>query len=185
MIGVMIAKISRTVVLLIALGNLAGCDFLLSEPESPDPSQTKEAIATRETPAELMYQGPLAGKPAFLLVHDCEVYSVEKGAKGAVRWTSVLAPEFYPFWTVCQRQSMSFDAGTLTVTLGRTAMGAGGCCATGGTYRSVDGLTWKKDWAPHGGQARKLSGRADAQAPCSNVDHASSSRDGALGIIRG
>jgi hypothetical protein len=28
--------------------------------------------------------------------------------------------------------------------LGRIAFGAGGCCATGGTYRSKDGVLWKK-----------------------------------------
>ena len=56
----------------------------------------------------------------------------------------VLAPDFYPMWTACQRQSMSFEKGALTVTLGRMAFGAGGCCATGGTYRSTDGRNWKK-----------------------------------------
>ncbi|MNY77231.1 hypothetical protein D3C86_2170610 [compost metagenome] len=56
----------------------------------------------------------------------------------------MLAPDFYPMWTACQRQGMAFDAGVLTVTLGRMAFGAGGCCATGGTYRSTDGRNWKK-----------------------------------------
>jgi hypothetical protein len=32
----------------------------------------------------------------------------------------------------------------ITATLGRIAFGAGGCCATGGTYRSRDGRTWEK-----------------------------------------
>ncbi len=105
---------------------------------------SKEAIATREAPAERVFQGRLAGEPTFLVLHDCEVYRVERREEGGVRWVPVLAPEFYPFWTVCQRRVLSFDAGVLTVTLGRMAIGAGGCCATGGTYRSVDGRTWKK-----------------------------------------
>lgn len=122
----------------LALASLAGCE------RPADPRMSKEAIATREAPAERVFQGELGGEPVFLLVHDCEVYRVERGARGAVHWESVLAPDFYPFWTACQRQSLSFDAGALTVTLGRMALGAGGCCATGGTYRSVDGRTWKK-----------------------------------------
>lgn len=121
---------------------LAGCDLLFSSP--PDPAMSPEAIATRDAPAELKFQGQLAGQPTFLLVHDCEVYLVDPTANGGVRWTRVLAPDFYPMWTTCQRQSMSFKGGELTVTLGRMAFGAGGCCATGGTYRSKDGRVWKK-----------------------------------------
>jgi hypothetical protein len=109
-----------------------------------DPLLSKEAIATRETPPERMLQGQLAGQPTFLLVHDCEVFRVERRDGGGVRWTSVLEPDFYPFWTSCERQSLSVDAGAVTAVLGRRAFGAGGCCASGGTYRSVDGRTWKK-----------------------------------------
>lgn len=134
----MAAKPSRIAALLLALASLAGCERPL------DPMMSKEAIATREAPPEHVFQGELGGEPIFLLVHDCEVYRVESRALGEIRWESVLAPDFYPFWTACQRQSMAFEDGALTVTLGRMAFGAGGCCATGGTYRSADGRTWKK-----------------------------------------
>jgi hypothetical protein len=144
MLGAMTAKLCRALGWLLALGSLSGCDLQLFEAAPSDPLMSKEAIATREAPAERVFQGRLAGEPTFLVLHDCEVYRVERREEGGVRWVSVLAPEFYPFWTVCQRQSLSFDAGVLTVTLGRMAIGAGGCCATGGTYRSVDGRTWKK-----------------------------------------
>ena len=127
---------------LLAISSLSGCDLLSSEPS--DPLLSKEAIATREAPPELVFQGQLAGESQFLLVHDCEVFRVERGDLGRVKWTSVLAPDFYPSWTSCERQSLSFKAGAVTVTLGRQAFGAGGCCATGGTYRSVDGRIWKK-----------------------------------------
>ena len=120
---------------------LAGCD----PPSAPtDAALNPQAIATRNAPAELKFQGRLDGEPVFLLVHDCEVYRVDQNENGAVQWTSVLAPDFYPFWTVCQRESMSYKSGELTVTLGRMALGAGGCCATGGTYRSRNGHVWKK-----------------------------------------
>lgn len=128
--------------LLVFLGWLAGCDLLFEK--APDPAMSQEAIATRAAPQERVFKGQLGGEPVFLLIHDCEVYRVEHLAKGAVHWESVLAPDFYPMWTSCQRQSMSFEAGALTVTLGRMAFGAGGCCATGGTYRSVDGRNWKR-----------------------------------------
>ena len=129
---------------LVALISLSGCDLGLFSSKPSDPLLSDEAIATREAPPELVYQGPLAGQPTFLLVHDCEVHRVERREGGGVQWTSVVKPDFYPFWTVCERQSMSVVAGTVTVVLGRQAIGAGGCCATGGTYRSVDGRVWKK-----------------------------------------
>lgn len=142
--AVTIANLSRTVFLLLALGGLTGCDFPWLKSEPPAALLSKEDIATRDAPAELVFKGQLAGEPTFLLVNDCEVYRVERREKGGVQWTSVLAPDFYPFWTVCQRESLSFKDGALTVTLGRQAIGAGGCCATGGTYRSTDGRVWKK-----------------------------------------
>lgn len=105
---------------------------------------TPEEIAIRTAPAEQVFQGTLAGQPVHLVVHDCEVLRVRQGPQGRLEWTSVLAPEPYPLPTACERQSLSFDAGQVTARLGRRAFGAGGCCASGGTYRSADGLTWKK-----------------------------------------
>ena len=124
---------------LAALVALAGCER--AEPPAP---LSPQAIATRDALPEDVYQGLLNGQPVYLLLHDCEVFSVQPLPKGEVRWESVLAPEPYPFFTACERQSMQHDAGTLTVTLGRRAFGAGGCCATGGTYQSSNGRRWKK-----------------------------------------
>jgi hypothetical protein len=134
----------RTVSFLLAMAGMAslpGCD--VSEPK-PDPSMSKEAVATHEAPPELVFRGQLAGKSAYLLVHDCEVFQVEPLKDGGVKWTSVLEPDFYPLWTSCVRQSLKVDAGVVTVELGRQAFGAGGCCASGGVYRSVDGVNWKQ-----------------------------------------
>ena len=126
---------------LMLLGVLAGCEGASSRPA---PELSAEAIATRDAPAERVFQGTLAGRPVHLLVHDCEVFRVEARAAGEVQWTSVLKPEPDPFFTSCERQSLSFDKGALTAVLGRQAFGAGGCCASGGTYRTRDGLTWQK-----------------------------------------
>lgn len=130
--------------LLSGLLALAGCDLLVAAmAPPPDPAMSPEAVATREAPPEKVFEGELAGERQFLLLHDCEVHRVERLKKGGVRWERVLATEFYPF-AFCQREGMFFQDGALTVTLGRMAFGAGGCCATGGTWRSVDGRTWKK-----------------------------------------
>ncbi len=126
-------------VVLLALTALAACDF--AEPPAP---LSRQAQATRDAPPEQVFKGVLAGQPVFLLVHDCEVFLVESLEKDEVRWEKVLAPEPYPFFTSCQRQSIRHEAGVLSVTLGRMAFGAGGCCATGGDYRSTDGRNWKK-----------------------------------------
>lgn len=134
----------RSLLAIGAVACLSGCDLGLFASEPSDPLLSKESIATRETPQELIFEGRLAGEPMVLLVHDCEVYRVERRQGGGVRWTSVLAPEFYPFWTACERQSLTIQPELLTVTLGRRAVGAGGCCASGGTYSSVDGRNWKK-----------------------------------------
>lgn len=133
----------RAVLLLVAGVTFADNELRLSNAPA-DPLMTKEAIATRQAPEELVFQGLLAGEPAFLLVDHCTVYRVERAEKGGAQWTEVLSPEFYPWFSVCDRESMAFKGGALTVTLGRMAIGAGGCCATGGTYRSVDGRVWKK-----------------------------------------
>jgi len=77
-------------------------------------------------------------------VHDCEVFRIQDAGRGKPAWERVLAPEPYPFFTRCERQSLAADAGGVTAVLGRMALGAGGCCAAGGTYRSVDGQAWKK-----------------------------------------
>lgn len=126
-------------VVLLALTALAACDF--AEPPAP---LSRQAQATRDAPPEQVFKGVLAGQPVFLLVHDCEVFLVESLEKDEVRWEKVLAPEPYPFFTSCQRQSIRHEAGVLSVTLGRMAFGAGGCCASGGDYRSTDGRNWKK-----------------------------------------
>ncbi|NVM90895.1 hypothetical protein FHT32_004552 [Variovorax sp. SG517] len=123
---------------------LAGCDGIGSSASTQSPQPSAEEIAIRTAPAEQVFQGTLAGQAVYLVVHDCEVLRVQQTAQGRLEWKSVLAPEPYPLPTACERQSLSFDAGQLTARLGRRAFGAGGCCASGGTYRSADGLTWKK-----------------------------------------
>ena len=100
------------------------------------------AIATREG---LVRRGTVNGRPLALMVHDCKVYDLADQPRKGGRRPAVLQPEFYPWPTVCTRQSISGDSAWATVTLGRTGIGAGGCCATGGTYRSRDGRAWERE----------------------------------------
>lgn len=114
---------------------LAGCGKPgpAASPAEPDPMAA--------VPAERMFKGTLGGKPVHLAVSGCKVYRALPGDGG---WQMVLEPDPYPFFTSCDRQTLLAEKGAVTVTLGRMAFGAGGCCATGGTYRSTDGERWKK-----------------------------------------
>jgi hypothetical protein len=134
--------------LLLAVGlgvglGLAGAGSVPApSPAEPDPMAA--------IPPERVFKGLLGGKPVHLAVHDCKVYRAlpkeakESSTSGEGAWQMVLEPDLYPFFTYCERQSLQAENDAVTVTLGRIAFGAGGCCATGGTYRSRDGELWKK-----------------------------------------
>jgi hypothetical protein len=107
------------------------------------PDETEAAI--RSAPPERAYQGVRAGKPVHLVLHDCKLYAVSVESRRKIGWTKLLEPDPYPFFTYCERQKLWEDEGALRVTLGRIAFGAGGCCATGGTWRSSDGREWTKE----------------------------------------
>ena len=114
---------------------------------------TKEQIAARSADSivaiaaskDLVLRGPVGGRSLALMVHDCKVYDLgDTPGKGGKR-PAVLQTEFYPWPTVCSRESITRDSAFVTVTLGRTGIGAGGCCAAGGTYRSRDGREWERE----------------------------------------
>lgn len=81
------------------------------------------------------FRAELHGLPVHLALDDCEVFRVLPDG----RREQVLTTDFYPMLSVCQRQEVSADSEYVRVELGRQALGAGGCCATGGTWRSRDG----------------------------------------------
>jgi hypothetical protein len=115
---------------------LTGCGK--PEPTVPPPTEADPLAAVAP---ERRFKGLLGGKPVHLAVHACKVFRALPGEGG---WQMVLEPDPYPFFTACERQTLHAEDGAVTVTLGRIAFGAGGCCATGGTYRSTDGERWKK-----------------------------------------
>ncbi|MCQ6255561.1 hypothetical protein [Pseudomonas sp. Q11] len=118
------------------MGLMTACEY----GSEPDPLKT----ALLDAPPELVFKGLLAGQFAQLVVHDCAVYKIKGQSAKDMTWTVVLETEPYAFFTSCSRQSLSKGKETVTVELGRMAFGAGGCCATGGTYRTTDGRGWKK-----------------------------------------
>ena len=125
----------------VGLGLAGGGSVPVAPPAGPEPDPMAQV------PPERVFKGLLGGKPVHLAVHDCKVYRAiprESKESGEYGWQMVLEPDLYPFFTYCERQSLQADNGVVTVTLGRIAFGAGGCCATGGTYRSRDGELWKK-----------------------------------------
>ncbi len=82
----------------------------------------------------------LHGKSIRLAVDDCEVFLVDpKGGRDRVVTT-----DFYPMFSVCQREEVSAGDDFIRVELGRTALGAGGCCATSGSWRTRDGRAWER-----------------------------------------
>lgn len=92
------------------------------------------------TPRGRTFDFVVRGQAVRLVLEDCEVFFMSsKGQR-----ERVVTTDFYPMISVCQREDVSSDADYITVFLGRQAFGAGGCCATSGTWRSSDGRTWER-----------------------------------------
>ena len=94
-----------------------------------------------------VFRGVVSGQRIAVMVHDCKVYNLADGPRKNGQRPVILKPDFYPWPTVCARESIEGDSARVTVQLGRTGIGAGGCCATGGTYRSRDGRGWEREGA--------------------------------------
>ncbi|CAB3880053.1 hypothetical protein LMG26788_03236 [Achromobacter pulmonis] len=123
---------------LMALALMAGCD------ERPAPSGL-DPQSLRDLAPEHEFRGRLNGQAVHLVVSDCVVYLDEADpASGARRWVKVLEPEFYPSLMSCARQSLQAKAPGVEAFVGRQALGAGGCCSSGGRYYSTDGRSWTR-----------------------------------------
>ena len=105
-----------------------------------DPGAAQTATAPAAPDRATHHRLVLGGAPVHLALEDCAVYRVEPDG----RREQVLATDPYPWPTVCKIQKLSADAQLVTVELGRTALGAGGCCATEGLWRSRDGKRWER-----------------------------------------
>ena len=128
---------------LAALAALAACGPSAGERAR----RSADSIVAVAGGAGRVYRGTVAGRPLALMVHACKVYDLSDAPGDGGERPVRLEPDFYPWPTVCQRESIAADTAWVTVPLGRTGFGAGGCCATGGTYRTRDGRTWEREGA--------------------------------------
>ena len=108
-------------------------------------ARSADSIVAIAADSGLVYRGSPNGRPLALMVHDCKVYDLADVPRKGGKRPAVLTTEFYPWPTVCARESIKADSVFVIVQLGRTGIGAGGCCATGGTYRSRDGRAWERE----------------------------------------
>ena len=107
-------------------------------------ARAADSIVAIADTAGRVFRGTVGGRPVALMVSDCKVFDLNDAYRQDGRRPSVLTTEFYPWPTFCMRQSIEADTAWVKVELGRTGFGAGGCCATGGVFRSRDGRTWEK-----------------------------------------
>jgi hypothetical protein len=129
------------------LAVLAAAVFCLACGPSEEEIIAKSAdsiVAIAKTDGRV-FRGTLGGRPLALMVHECKVYNLDDPPRKGGKRPSVLEPDFYPWPTVCSRQSIEADTAWVFVRLGRTGLGAGGCCATGGAYRTRDGRVWERE----------------------------------------
>ncbi|MDF1506051.1 hypothetical protein [Roseisolibacter sp. H3M3-2] len=116
----------------------------------PDPMADRFAEAARDGRA---VRDTIDGRPVALLAEECRVYDLTAPPDDEGAREPVLTPDPYPWFSSCTRQRVAREGAHVVVTLGRTAFGAGGCCAAGGTYRTRDGRAWERQtdgggWAP-------------------------------------
>jgi hypothetical protein len=95
----------------------------------------------------------VGGRTVTLQMGDCRIYRVERNWLGRTHKTRVLSTDFYLGFTACTRQSLRKEGDYAIASLCRQAIGAGGGCASSGTYRTRDGEQWEKQigkdkWAP-------------------------------------
>ena len=144
---------------LVALAVLAiGC----GPSEAERAARAADSIVAIADSGGNVFRGTVNGSRVAIMVHDCKVFNLADPPRIDGQRPVILKPEFYPWPTACMRQSVEGDSAWVTVTLGRQCVGAGGCCATGGTYRSRDGRAWEREGA--GGKWTRV-GEDSTRAP--------------------
>jgi len=129
-----VARIASRTLLVFACVTATGC---------------KDDTKLEGTPVELS----VGGRTVTLQMGDCRIYKVERNWLGRTHKTRVLSTDFYLGFTACTRQSLSKEGDYAIASLCRQGIGAGGGCASSGTYRTRDGEKWEKQigedtWAP-------------------------------------
>lgn len=115
--------------------------------------QEKLAAYKKEISAEggEIFETNLRGKPVAFLLQACKVYLLDTSGKKVTR-QKVVETGFYLWFTGCMGQSIYARDGYVYAKLSNRAFGAGGGNASGGLYRSQDGVHWEKEmnkgWLP-------------------------------------
>jgi hypothetical protein len=144
-------------------GTALACLFTACGPTAAEKAASaSDSIVAIADSAGLVFRGMVNGRALELMVHDCKLFDLSDKPDEAGQRPVRIKPDFYPWPTVCSRQSIEADSALVTVVLGRTGLGAGGCCATGGKWRSRDGVTWEREGP---GGAWSLVGADSARAP--------------------
>lgn len=90
-----------------------------------------------------IFRTTVEGKPLVLLLKSCSVYRLEATPE-AVTEHEVLKPGFLLWPTGCTGQRLWRDGAYIFAELINMEFGAGGGNASGGTYRSRNGIDWEK-----------------------------------------
>jgi hypothetical protein len=101
--------------------------------------------------AGVVFETDIDGKHLAFLLVSCKVYLLDASGDKVER-TKVLRTGFNWWFTPCMEQKIWAEGGYVMVFLSNQALGAGGGNATGGHYRSKDGVKWEKgggkNWIP-------------------------------------
>ena len=124
---------------------LAGLGLACGPSEEERATRAADSIVAIADSGGRVFRGTVSGAALAVMVHDCKAYNLADAPKTDGQRPVALKPDFYPWPTVCMRESITGESSWVMVTLGRQGVGAGGCCATGGTYRSRDGRIWERE----------------------------------------
>jgi len=138
-------------VALVALVVPAACAHVPYEVSGADRTRFGKNLVTVHVPGK--------ADPLILGAADCKLYRARYDHQDIAGWQVTLAADWgatYPaFMTACLDESLSWDGKYVKVYFCARAIGAGGGCTNGGTYRSRTGARpWQisldggKIWAP-------------------------------------
>jgi len=107
------------------------------------PYAISDADAVRFGPNLITVHLPGKSDPVILGAAGCKLYRARLAHQDIIGWDVTLAADWgatYPaFMTACTRESLSWDGKYVKVFFCAQAIGAGGGCTNGGTYRSRTG----------------------------------------------
>jgi hypothetical protein len=135
-----VSALARCIGTALILGTIAGCAARTPYEMSDRDKQRFIDVARVDRGAD--------NAPLIFAIADCTVYKAVTKDQQIVDWRVVLrsdwGQESYPkFMTGCVDEHLKYRAPYVLVDMCARAIGAGGGCNGGGTYRSRDGEHWQ------------------------------------------